>query len=147
MARSQDSTDSNELATALHSAAIHVLRRARKDDVSFGLSASRLSALSVLVFGGPQRLTSLAEIEQVRPPTMTRMVQAMERDGLVRVSVDPKDRRARQIQATTKGRRLLERARRARVAHLEELLRTATTDERRSIEQTLQILRKLLRNR
>ena len=87
--------DTRELATALHSVAIHLLRRARQDDATFGLSAARLSALSVLVFGGPQRLTRLAEMEQVRPPTMTRMVQGMERDGLVRVTTEPKDRRDR----------------------------------------------------
>ncbi len=138
------SGDLESLATELHSVAIHLLRRARQDDASFGLSAARLSALSVLVFGGPQRLTRLAQVEQVKPPTMTRMVQGMERDGLVRVDVDPRDARARNICATSKGRRLLEQARRARVAHLRRVVARASASEARQIERTTATLRRLL---
>src|SRR5919199_1876113 len=79
------------VADRLHSAAIHLLRRLRKVDEASGLSAPRLSALSVLVFAGPRTLGELAAAEQVRPPTMTRLVRALERSGLVTREHDPDD--------------------------------------------------------
>jgi len=63
-----------ELADRLHSAAIHVLRRVAREDTASGLGGPALSALSVVVFGGPLSLGKLAEAEQVTPPTMTRTV-------------------------------------------------------------------------
>jgi hypothetical protein len=68
--------DAEAIADRLHSAAIHLLRRLRREDATSGLSAPRLSALSVIVFGGPLTLGELANAEQVRPPTMTRLVSA-----------------------------------------------------------------------
>src|ERR671933_1067936 len=86
-ARSESANDpaASIVATAdrLHSAAIHLLRRVRRQDDASGLTAPRLSALSVIVFGGPLTLGALAAAEQVRPPTMTRIVQALEEAGLV----------------------------------------------------------------
>src|SRR4051812_49977548 len=81
------------LADRLHSAAIHLLRHLRKEDDASGLSAPRLSALSVVVFGGPLSLGALARAEQVRPPTMTRIVTGLQRDGLVTRKGDLRDRR------------------------------------------------------
>ena len=78
------------VADALHSAAIHLLRRVREEDEEAGVGPARLSALSVLVFAGPQRLTDLARAEQVRPPTMTKVVTGLEGAGLAR-----RDRRSR----------------------------------------------------
>jgi hypothetical protein len=54
-----------QVADQLHSAAIHLLRRVRRADVESGISPARLSVLSVLVFGGPQTLGTLARAEQV----------------------------------------------------------------------------------
>jgi DNA-binding MarR family transcriptional regulator len=76
-------TTSQEIADHLHSAAIHLLRKLRKEDEGSGLNAPRLSALSVIVFAGPITLGDLAAAEQVRPPTMTRIVNALEQQGLV----------------------------------------------------------------
>lgn len=134
----------DELSSRLHSIALHLLRRARKDDVDFGLSAARLSALSVLAYGGPQRLTRLAELEQVRPSTMSRMVNAMQSDGLVTVRVARSDARAREIRATARGKRLLDEARVARVGHLQELLAGTSVSERRQINRALEVLSRLL---
>jgi DNA-binding MarR family transcriptional regulator len=105
-------------ANAIHSAAIHLLRRLRREDERSGLSAAKLSALSVLVFGGPMRLTDLARAEQVRPPTMTRLVAAMEGDRLVRRRGDASDARVVRLEPTAKGRRLLDEGRRRRIARL-----------------------------
>src|SRR5919107_556635 len=95
------------VADHLHSAAIHLLRSLRRVDAESGLSAPRLSALSVVVFAGPITLGALAAAEQVRPPTMTRVVQELERDGLVTREPVPDDARGVLITATPRGVRLL----------------------------------------
>jgi len=108
-----------QLADRLHSAAIHLLRRLRREDTASGLSAPRLSALSVIVFGGgPITLGQLAAAEQVRPPTMTRLVNALEADGLVVRERDPADGRVTCLRASTKGQALLKAGRSRRVAAL-----------------------------
>src|SRR4029453_19459180 len=99
--------DAQRTADRLHSAAIPLLRRLRREDSKSGLSAPRLSALSVIVFGGPLTLGELANAEQVRPPTMTRLVSALEDAGLVARVADPEDKRLTRIRATAKGRALL----------------------------------------
>jgi DNA-binding MarR family transcriptional regulator len=117
------------VADRLHSAAIHLLRRVRKVDEASGLSAARLSALSVLVFGGPATPSELARAEQVAPPTMTRLLQALEREGLVRREAHEGDARAVRVQATAKGRRILQRGRERRVRELEQLLHGLSASE------------------
>jgi DNA-binding MarR family transcriptional regulator len=110
--------DPNTVADRLHSAAIHLLRRLRREDDASGLSAPRLSALSVVVFGGPTTLGALAAAEQVRPPTMTRVVQSLERDGLVKREPVPDDARVVMIKATPRGIKLLAEGRTRRVKRL-----------------------------
>jgi DNA-binding MarR family transcriptional regulator len=106
------------VADRLHSAAIHLLRRLRKQDDASGLSAARMSALSVAVFGGPVTIGQLAKAEQVSAPTMTRLVVGMARDGLVTREGDPADGRVVWIRATAKGARILQEGRKRRVAAL-----------------------------
>lgn len=106
------------LADRLHSAAIHLLRRVRREDEGSGVTAARLSALSVVVFGGPLSLGELAAAEQVRPATMSRTVAALEEAGLVRRDVDPEDGRSILVQATEAGEQLLDEARLRRVESL-----------------------------
>jgi DNA-binding MarR family transcriptional regulator len=105
----------NEVADRLHSAAIHLLRRAAEDDRAAGLSRARLSALSVVVFRGPLTLGDLAAAEGVRSATMSGIVNGLERDGLVRRRPHGRDRRAVNIESTAAGRRLLDRARTVRI--------------------------------
>src|SRR5271163_576973 len=92
----------DEIADRLHSAAIHLLRRLRVRDRESGIGPAQLSALSVLVFGGPRSLGELAEAEQVRPPTMSRIVAGLERARLVRRHATDDARRIR-LEATPKG--------------------------------------------
>ncbi len=106
------------VADRVHSAAIHLLRRLRKQDEAIGLSAARMSALSVVVFGGPVTIGRLAEAEQVSGPTVTRLLAGMERDGLLKRTRDAKDRRVIWLKATPKGARLLQEGRRRRIAAL-----------------------------
>ena len=121
--------NASAIADRLHSAAIHLLRGVAREDPKSGLSAARLSALSVVVFAGPLGLSELAAAERVQPPTMTRTVQALERDGLVRRRPSPHDGRAVQIEATARGRRRLAVARRRRVAKLAQALETLSPEE------------------
>jgi DNA-binding MarR family transcriptional regulator len=117
------------VADRLHSAAIHLLRRLRVADAATGLTAPRLSVLSVVVFGGPQTITSLAAAEQVRLPTMTRLVQGLERDRLVTCSPDPADRRRTIVRPTARGTKLLHEGRARRVEQLAtQLARLNSTD-------------------
>src|SRR5205085_12061410 len=110
-----------EAADKLHSAVLHLLRRLRVRDRESGIGPAQLSALSVLVFGGPRTLGELAAAEQVRPPTMTRIVQGLEVDGLVRRERDAQDGRIHRLTATARGRRVMQHGRDRRVARLAAL--------------------------
>jgi len=110
------------VADGLHSAAIHVLRHVRREDQTLGIGPAALSALSVLVFGGPRPLAALAAAERVRPPTMSRIVTGLVRAGLARRRPHRRDGRSRIIAATARGRSVLRRGRRRRVAELSRLL-------------------------
>jgi len=107
-----------EAADRVHSAAIHLLRGLRIRDRESGIGAAQLSALSVLVFAGPKSLAGLARAEQVKPPTMSRIVAALVRTKLVRMVTNDKDRRAVVIIPTSKGVALMQKARLRRVESL-----------------------------
>lgn len=118
------------VADRLHSAAIHLLRHLRRQDVeALEIGPARLSALSVLVFGGPCTLGRLAAAEQVKPPTMTRLVDKLERDGLATRVTDPADRRSVRIAATRLGRAVLRRGRERRIQALAARLASLKHDE------------------
>jgi DNA-binding MarR family transcriptional regulator len=134
-----------ELADSLHSAAIHLLRKLRRADVRSGLNAPRLSALSVIVFGGPLTLGQLAVAEQVRPPTMTRIVHALEAKGLVRKNANAEDRRTIHLSATTKGRRVMHEARIKRVQSLARQIERLSQQEQERLQDALKILGPLIR--
>jgi DNA-binding MarR family transcriptional regulator len=110
------------LADRLHSASIHLLRRVRSADRETGLSPQRLSALSVLVFGGPRSVGDLAAAEQVSAPTISRLVTGLEKQGLVRRRRSGEDQRVCFLEATPAGRAILEQGRRRRIEALATLL-------------------------
>ena len=136
--------DAIALSDRLHSAAIHLLRRVRQQDVAAGVGPARLSALSVLVFGGPKTLGELAAAEQVKPPTMSRIVAALKKSHLVTVAGDPEDGRRTRIRATANGTRLLQKARQLRVAALAEQVRHLPAEEFPKLAEGVEILGKLL---
>jgi len=133
------------VANRLHSAAIHLLRRLRVEDTAAGLSGPRLSALSVVVFGGPLALVQLAKAEQGRPPTMSRLVAGLARAGLVSVERDPADRRVQRIEATARGRSLLEAGRARRVRRLTRDLAALSRDDYGNLLRALDVLERLAR--
>ena len=136
--------DALALADLLHSSAIHLLRHLRKEDDASGLSAPRLSALSVVVFGGPITLGQLARAEQVKPPTMTRIVTGLEKDGLVRRKSDARDRRLTKIHATPKGEKVLVAGRARRVELLAGAVERLGATELAELGRGAQLLRELI---
>jgi DNA-binding MarR family transcriptional regulator len=132
------------IADRLHSAAIHLLRRVRKQDAVTGEGPARLSALSVLMFGGPKTLGELAAAEQVKPPTMSRIVAGLARSRLIVIRNDPSDARRMRIRASASGKRMLEGARRRRIAELAAQLARMDSEERALVGQATEILRNML---
>ncbi len=135
-----------ETADRLHSAAIHLLRRLRVRDRESGVGPAQLSALSVLVLGGgPRSLGELAEAEQVRPPTMSRIVAGLVRAGLVRRGKTEDGRRLR-LEATAKGTRILQEGRRRRVESLAKALALLSEKDRQQLGQLTVMLQQVIRN-
>ena len=132
-----------EIANRLNSAAIHLLRRISRDDGADGVTGARLSALSVLVYGGGQTVTALARREGVATPTMTRIVDALVRDGLVERAVVPDDRRQMRLTTTEDGRRLLERGRARRIERLAAEVGGLRPKQQKALERALAVLEDL----
>jgi len=133
-----------ETADKLHSAAIHLLRRLRVRDRESGIGPAQLSALSVLVFGGAKSLGELAEAEQVRPPTMSRIVSGLERAGLIKRHATEDGRRV-SLEATAKGAKILWEGRKRRVESLAKSLASLPEEEQRQLEELTPLLQQLIR--
>lgn len=140
----QISDESKNIADQLHSAAIHLLRKLRREDAVTGLNAPRLSALSVIVFAGPVTLGDLAAAEQVRPPTMTRIVDALAERRLVLKKKNAQDARCTFIEATPAGRRLLMRGRDRRVRALAAQIAALPASDREVLENAAEILKNVI---
>lgn len=128
------------VADRLHSLAIHLLRHVRREDVASGISAAQLSALSVVVHAGPIPLGELASAEQVRAPTMSRLVNGLERAGLATRSADPQDGRVVRVEATAEGKRILQEGRARRVQVLAEYLRDLSSEDLRTVADAVALL-------
>lgn len=129
-----------KLIQRFHHAAIRMLRGLRSIDEAHGFSGPRASALSVLVFRGPQSLGELAAAEGVKPPTMSRLVKAMAAEGLVATETAAHDERRIRIAATERGRKLMLRAREHRLAALAKLMAGATPAQAAALEKVVQLL-------
>ena len=138
------SENSQTIADEIHSAAIHLLRKLRREDSQSGLNSPRLSALSVVVFAGPVTLGDLAAAEQVRPPTMTRIVDALAELGLVTKSRNAKDGRSTHITATPAGRNLLMKGRERRVRALAAQIAQLKAEQRATLQDAARILKEVI---
>jgi DNA-binding MarR family transcriptional regulator len=145
--RTSPTREVGRVADRLHSAAIHLLRRLRVEDEALGISAPRLSLLSVLVFAGPKRIGELARVEQVEPPTISRLVDGLVRDGLAVRELDPDDARAVRVRATPTGARTLRRGRARRVESLQTRLATLSPTELAALGEGVEVLERILRDR
>jgi len=132
-----------EIADKLHSAAIHLLRRLRAEDDAMNLSPPRLSALSVVVFAGPVALSDLATAEQVRLPTISRLIKDLESEGLVRRLKAGADARVQRVEATAKGKKLLNEGRRRRVSRLAADLAALSSAERARLGEAAELMERL----
>lgn len=138
--------ETSAVADRLHSTAIHLLRRVRKQDAATGEGPARLSALSVLVFGGPMTLGQLATAEQVKPPTMSRIVSGLEKSRLADRMADSKDARRVRIRATASGERLLHQGRQRRIEYLAHHLDRLTREELATLDAAVKLLEGVLRD-
>ncbi|PYY12077.1 MAG: MarR family transcriptional regulator [Acidobacteria bacterium] len=135
-----------ELADRLHSAAIHLLRRLRIQDLNSGIGPAKLSALSVLVFSGrPLSLAELAAAEQVKNPTMSRLIAAMERERLVRITPAKEDARSILIAPTHRGRALLLAGKKRRVESLAKALSPCDVADLDQLGRSVELLNQLIR--
>ena len=142
-AAKSDQQEPLNVADRLHSAAIHLLRRLRRTDPMTGVSPAQLSALSVLM-GGPRTIGEMAAAEQVQPPTMSRLLREMERDGLIARERDADDQRVVWITSTRTGQQVLTRGRELRISALSRAIGTLQEQERRALLAGLAVIDKLL---
>ncbi len=131
------------IADRLHSGAIRLLRSLREVDAATGLSGPRSSALSVIVFRGPLPIGALAAAEQVRAPTMTRLVGGLERLGLVERRRDPADQRVQHVRATARGRAVLQAGRRRRIERLAQSVARLPRREQEVLERAAALIESL----
>jgi DNA-binding MarR family transcriptional regulator len=132
--------DPEHVADRLHSLSIHLLRQVRREDPATGLSAARLSALSVVVYGNYPTVSEVAAAEQVSTATASRLVQALMREGLVEPVRFSNDGRSYKIRATRTGERVLREGRKRRVAHLTALLKELPQRDLESLDVAAVIL-------
>jgi DNA-binding MarR family transcriptional regulator len=133
-------SDALEVADRVHSAAIRLLRAVRVADDETGLSAPKLSALSVLIFGGSKSLSALAQAEQVTAATMSKLISDLEAAGHVAKRVDHTDRRGLRIEATTQGRALFHEARKRRLDLLRKRVARLSAGERQCLRDAAELM-------
>jgi DNA-binding MarR family transcriptional regulator len=133
-----------EVADHIHSAAIHLLRRLRHQDLAAGIGPARLSALSVLVFGGPKSLQQLAAAEKVRPPTMSRIVAGLEKHQLIERTPDAEDARKIVLRPSARGIELMQQARLRRITDLARRIAFLTSSQQKAMRDAATLLRYLL---
>jgi DNA-binding MarR family transcriptional regulator len=143
--RARSDVDPHELARRLSSLGLRIVREAALGDGAGSLTAARLSVLGLLVLGGPRRLGELAASENVRPPTMTRLVSALEGEGLVRRERGGRDGRAVMVRATEAGSDAFRTSLARHAAPLAERLAHLPAGSRRSLDGAAAILEEALR--
>jgi DNA-binding MarR family transcriptional regulator len=134
--------DATALAARLRLGVTRLARRLRQE-AEAGVTPSMLSALSSAERQGSLTMRHLCHVEQVQPPTMTRIVAALVEAGLVVREPDPTDGRVAWVRVTPDGRRLLERSRRRKEAYLAKALRSLEPQELRTLEAAAEILERL----
>jgi DNA-binding MarR family transcriptional regulator len=138
--RAMAKPDPNAVAERLHAAAIRLLRSMRVADAESMLSGPKLSALSVLAFAGPQSLSALARAEQVRAPTMSKLVSDLEAEGLAVKRAEKADKRGVRIEVTAKGRALMEAGRSRRLALLRKRFAGLTRADIETLDKAAQLM-------
>lgn len=132
-----------DLVARLRLAVLRLGRRLRQQAES-GVTPSQLSALSSVSRDGPLSLGDLAAIEDIAPSTLTRIVAALEAEGLLQRLTDPTDRRVCLVAITRQGRTRLEQFRSRGASYLSSRLATLTAEERATLAAAVPVLEMLL---
>lgn len=133
-----------DLAAELRPVILRLGRRLRQmQDESVELTASQSSVMGVLLRRGDLTMGELALEEQVRPPTITRVVKGLEERGLLLRTPAPQDGRQSLVGLTAAGRDVLETNRRRRNEWLTERLAELDADERELLRRVLGVLEKM----
>ena len=130
---------SEEIAGRLRLSATRLARKLRQE-AQTGLSPSQLSALAAVERHGPLTLGALADLEQVAPPSITRVVAKLEADGFLTRQPDPADRRVTRVVVTPKGRNLLGTSRRRKTEWLTTRLEDLDDEQRARLADALDTL-------
>ena len=131
-----------QLASRLRLAVMR-LARVLRQKAQEGITPSQLSALVSVEREGPVTLGELAALEGVQPPTMTRIVAALEDEQLVEREVDPSDRRISRLHITAAARKLLEKNRSRKTAYLASRMRTLSDEDRDVLARAAALLEKM----
>lgn len=129
-----------ELAATLRGAVMRFNRRLRRERPDNGLTLTQLSALASLYTAGAMTPRELADSERVQPPSMTRIVAALEAQGLLLRRAHPTDRRQVILSTTDAGAALIKENRRIREAWLAKQLARLTPAERATLREAAAIL-------
>ena len=132
-----------EVASRLRVAINRLQRQLRQESLG-GLSPGQASALGSVRRLGRPTLGELAAVEQVQPPSMTRIVGALSEAGMVHREVDPADRRSARVRITPAGERAPERMRTAKNAFLVRRLGELGPDEQLHAAELVALLEHLL---
>jgi DNA-binding MarR family transcriptional regulator len=140
---SRTTLDTASLAHDLRLAVMRFSRRLRSQRVDTSVTLTHLAALSTLKRNGPMSPGELAAHERVQPPSMTRVVVALEGMGLVTRTPHPTDGRQVIIGLTAAAEDLLSAEARAREAWLSSRLQELTAEERVVLREAAEIMEKL----
>jgi DNA-binding MarR family transcriptional regulator len=143
--RAESSLDPRALAARLNTAVVHMHRQFRRLDDELDLPAAQASALAVLVNAGAHTIGALAHIELVAPPTMTRIVAALESRGYATRKRSEGDMRVVVVEATETGRDVISRALSHRLERMAADLALLTPEQRRDVDQALELLTRIRR--
>lgn len=142
--RDESRTDADtELASSLRQSTLRLSRRLRAQRADMSVTVTQLMALGTLLKHGPMSAGALAAHERVQPPSMTKILAALEEHGLAQRRQDPSDRRQIIVQATPAGEALLAQERMMREVWLAQRLATLTADERRLLAKATPLLQRL----
>lgn len=130
----------HKVSDSLHSGMVRLNKKIAMVDRATDISAARLSILAVLTFGGDQTIGSLSRIEGVKPPTMSNLINALEKEGMVVRKDTKNDARQSVVSVTKKGKSLLEKARQNRLNYLRGLLESLNKEDLQVLEKAADIL-------
>ena len=132
-----------ELASELRLSLLRATRRLRAQRVNTAATLSQLSALGTVYRSGPLSAGEIAAIEQVQPPSMTKILASLEQAGWIERSSHPDDRRQSVIAITEAGRELLAEETRVRDEWLAKRLVEFSDEDLRKLRAAVEVLDRL----